>query len=159
MKFRFIIAVLAAGLLSLSASAAPTAKWSETPAGMPYVEYTGSFTEGDVAADPYFLLGNYRMNLLTHVSGRYQFMSGERVWARFNADPERPDYGRNRAVLKIEDKSYELVGNNGQTSSDDYKVTSGIGFTRYDYVLDGGIKCSRMISVMPSENPDRKSVV
>lgn len=154
MKFRFIIAVLAAGLLSLSALAAPTAKWGETPAGMPYVEYTGSFTEGDVAADPYFLLGNYRMNLLTHVSGRYQFMSGERVWARFNADPERPDYGRNRAVLKIEDKSYELVGNNGQTSSDDYKVTSGIGFTRYDYVLDGGIKCSRMISVMPSENPN-----
>lgn len=152
MKFRFIIAVLAAGLLSLSASAAPVAKWGDTPAGMPYVQYTGSFTAGDVATDPYFLLGNYRMNLLTHASGTYQLMSGERVWARFNADPERPDYGRNRAVLKIEDKSYELVGNNEQTSSDDYTVTSGIGFTRYDYVLDSGIKCSRMISVMPSEN-------
>lgn len=152
MKNRFIFAVLAAGLLSLSASAAPVAKWGETPAGMPYVQYTGSFTAGDVSTDPYFLLGNYRMNLLTHVSGTYQLMSGERVWARFNADPDRPDYGRNRAVLKIDDKSYELVGNNDQTSSDDYAVTSGIGFTRYDYVLDGGVKCSRMISVMPSEN-------
>ena len=152
MKLRFIIAVLAAGLLSLSAAAASSAKWGETPAGMPYVQYTGSFTSGDVAADPYFLLGNYRMNLLTHASGTYQLMSGERVWTRFNADPERPDYGRNRAVLKVGDKSYELVGNNEQTSSDDYTVTSGIGFTRYDYVLDGGIKCSRMISVMPSEN-------
>ena len=152
MKIRFIFAVLAAGLLSLSASAAPVAKWGETPAGMPYVQYTGSFTAGDVSTDPYFLLGNYRMNLLTHVSGTYQLMSGERVWARFNADPDRPDYGRNRAVLKIDDKSYELVGNNDQTSSDDYAVTSGIGFTRYDYVLDGGVKCSRMISVMPSEN-------
>lgn len=152
MKIRFIIAVLAAGLLSLSASSAPVAKWGETPSGMPYVQYTGSFTAGDVSTDPYFLLGNYRMNLLTHVSGTYQLMSGERVWARFNADPERPDYGRNRAVLKIDDKSYELVGNNDQTSSDDYAVTSGIGFTRYDYVLDGGVKCSRMISVMPSEN-------
>lgn len=151
MKIRFIFAVLAAGLLSLSASAAPVAKWGETPAGMPYVQYTGSFTAGDVSTDPYFLLGNYRMNLLTHVSGTYQLMSGERVWARFNADPDRPDYGRNRAVLKIDDKSYELVGNNDQTSSDDYAVTSGIGFTRYDYVLDGGVKCSRMISVMPSE--------
>ena len=152
MKFRFIIAVLAAGLLSLSSSAAPLAKWGETPAGMPYVQYTGSFTTGDVATDPYFLLGNYRMNLLTHTSGTYQLMSGERVWARFNADPERPDYGRNRAVLKIEDKSYDLIGNNKQTESENYTVTSGIGFTRYDYVLDGGIKCSRMISVMPSEN-------
>ncbi|MBR5299808.1 MAG: hypothetical protein IKU36_06120 [Bacteroidales bacterium] len=152
MKLRTIIAVLAAGLLSLSASAAPVAKWGETPAGMPYVQYTGSFASGDVATDPYFLLGNYRMNLLTHASGTYQLMSGERVWARFNADPERPDYGRNKAVLKIEDKSYDLIGNNKQTESDDYTVTSGVGFTRYDYVLDGGIKCSRMISVMPSEN-------
>ena len=152
MKFRFIIAVLAAGLLSLSAPAAPAAKWGETPAGMPYVQYTGSFTAGDVAVDPYFLLGNYRMNLLTHASGIYQLMSGERVWARFNADPERPDYGRNKATLEIDDKSYDLIGNNKLTESDDYVVTSGVGFTRYDYVLDGDIKCSRMISVMPSEN-------
>lgn len=151
MKFRFIIAVLAAGLLSLSASAAPTAKWGETPSGMPYVEYNGSYKTGNSATDPYFLLGNYRMNLLTHVSGTYQLMSGERVWSRFNADPERADYGRNRAVVKIDDKSFELVGSNSSTS-DSYSVTSGIGFTRYDYVLDGGIKCSRMISVMPSEN-------
>ena len=116
MKFRFIIAVLAAGLLSLSASAAPTAKWGETPSGMPYVEYNGSYKTGNSATDPYFLLGNYRMNLLTHVSGTYQLMSGERVWSRFNADPDRADYGRNRAVVKIDDKSFELVGSNSSTS-------------------------------------------
>lgn len=154
MKFRFIFAVLAAGLLSLSAYAAPEIKWGETPAGMPYVQYSGSFTSGNSVTDPYFLLGNYRMNLLTHASGTYQLMSGERVWARFNADPDRPDYGRNRAVIKIGNKSFDLIGNNAQTSSEDYTVTSGVGFTRYDYVLDDGIRCSRMISVMPSENPN-----
>ena len=152
MKFRFIFAVLAAGLLSFSAYAAPAVKWGETPAGMPYVQYSGSFSTGNVVSDPYFLLGNYRMNLLTHASGAYQLMSGERVWARFNADPERPDYGRNRAVVTIDDKSHELIGNDKLTSSDNYSVISGVGFTRYDYVLDNGIKCSRMISVMPSED-------
>lgn len=151
MKFRIIIAVLTAGLLSLCASAAGAGKWGETPAGMPYVQYTGAFSADDASADPYFLLGNYRLNLFTHASGTYQLMSGERVWSRYNADPNHPGYGRSRASVKIEDKSYELVGETDVTASEGYTVTSGVGFTRYDYILDKGIKCSRMLSVMPSD--------
>lgn len=147
--FNKIAAVLVIGLLSFSASAASVSKWGDTPAGLPYVQYEGKVEKG--ADDPYFLLGNYRVNLFTHVSGAYQLMSGERVWARFNADPSRPDYGCGSSVITIEDRKHELTGYNAATASSDYQVTSGVGFTRYDYVLDGGIKCSRMISVMPSD--------
>lgn len=149
MKYIKAMAVLIAGLLYVSASAASAGKWKQTPDGLPYYEYTSSSSAGE---DPYFLLGNYRLNLLTHVSGIYELISGERVWARFNADPERPGYGRNRSVLTVDNSSYELVGA-GSLALDpaECDVVSGVGFTRYDYFLDKGLRCRRMISVMPSE--------
>lgn len=149
MKYLKTMAVLIAGLLYVSASAATEGKWKQTPEGLPYYEYASSSSD----EDPYFLLGNYRLNLRTHVNGIYELISGERVWARFNADPQRPGYGKNKTILKVENTSYNLVGN-GSLASDKKKctVSSGVGFTRYDYILDHGLRCSRMISVMPSED-------
>lgn len=149
MKFIKMMTVLLAGLMYVTAYAATDGKWKQTPDGLPYYEYASSPSD----EDPYFLLGNYRMNLHTHVNGIYELISGERVWARFNADPERPGYGRNRAELMVDKSSYELVGN-GTIATDPIRcdVSSGIGFTRYDYRLGDGIDCSRMISVMPSED-------
>lgn len=142
-------AVLLAGLLTFSMKAA--GKWDESPAGLPYYSYDGTAShKGD---DPAFLLGNYRLNLMTHASGVYQIMSGERILARFNADSNRPNYGKNRATVTVGDASYEMVGLNSYASDPSRCVVeTGVGFTRYDYKLPGGIMCSRMISVMPSEN-------
>lgn len=151
MKILKITAVLIAGLLAVSAHA-QSGKWDETPAGLPYYQYQGPLPYDAEESDPAFLLGNYRLSLKTHLSGIYEIMSGERIWARFNADPERPDYGKNRAVAVIDKQEVDLVGINGITSSPvRYSIETGIGFTRYDYWLDNGIKCSRMISVMPSD--------
>lgn len=145
-----ILAVLMAGLLTFSKDLS-AGKWADTPAGLPYYIYEGD-ASSDKGEDPAFLLGNYRLSLMTHVSGIYQLMSGERVWARFNADPSRPDYGKNRATLTIDRRSTELVGKNSLASNPlRCSVETGIGFTRYDYRLDNGMKCSRMISVMPSD--------
>lgn len=155
MKIKIFLTALISGLLSLSAFAAPVGKWNDTPAGLPYIRYEGpaAYDVEGMNSDPYFLLGNYRINLFTHVSGVYQLISGERVWARFNADPSVSDYGANKAAIVIDNKRTELIGNRSIVSDrKKYVVESGVGFTRYDYTLDGGIKCSRMISVMPSEN-------
>ncbi len=133
---------LAAVLCTLQVNANPVGIWEETPAGLPYCKYEPS-------SGSRFLLGNYRMNLLTHADGTYEILSGERVWARFNADPLRPDKGRNRATVTVGRKNTELVGTGASRNTSG--VYSGVGFTRYDYNLEGGLKCSRMISVMPSD--------
>ncbi len=147
MNMKFIsrlAAVIFAGLMSLSAFAAGEV-WSETPAGLPYCRYD------DSDSDLRFLLGNYRMNLITHSNGIYQIISGERVWARYNADPAKADHGRSRAALTLGRKVYNLAGQGMNVADEKYDVYSGIGFTRYDYKLRGGLRCSRMISVMPSD--------
>lgn len=145
--------VLLAGLLSFIATASPAGRWFETPAGLPYFEYADA-PEAEGEGDPYTLIGNSRLNLLTHVSGVYEFMSGERVWARYNADPARPDYGRNRALVIVDSDTTELVGVKSLAAdADRCDVFAGIGFTRYDYRLPNGLKCTRMISVMPSDDP------
>jgi len=145
--FRFA-AVLIAGLLGFTLSA--SGKWGETPAGLPYYTYEGTSVSPE--EDPAFLLGNYRMSLMTHASGLYQIMSGERSLAWFNADPEHPDRGLNRATVYVDNKPVELVGYNS-LAADPIRciVETGIGFTKYDYYLDGGLRCARTISVMPSD--------
>jgi len=82
----FVFAVLVTGLLAASASAADV-KWDTAPDGMPYCKVQST----DDAA---FLLGNYRIKVNTHSDGIYELMSGERCWARFNADPARLDLWR-----------------------------------------------------------------
>lgn len=125
-------------------------KWEEVPGGLPYYQYTGAYDD-----DPAFLVGNSRIKIRSHVSGIYELISGERSWARFNADPSRPDYGRNSASVVIDNKEIELVGLSSLAMRPGKcDVYSGAGFVRYDYDLGEGIRCSRMISVMPSHTPD-----
>ena len=143
-RFMFVFAVLVTGLLAASASAADV-KWDTTPDGMPYCKVQST----DDAA---FLLGNYRIKVNTHSDGIYELMSGERCWARFNADPARPGYGRNKAVAVVDNRETQLVGAGSlATRNGKCEVYAGVGFVRYDYDLGNGVKCSRMISVMPSE--------
>ncbi len=144
MKFivKLAVAVLV-GLIPMSAGA--QVLWSETPADFPYYRYDA--TDQNSSS----VLGNSRMKVVTHADGSYQIVSGERCWAKFNADRQNPDMGVNRATVYVGRDAVELVGPNFNTKKYSREIYSGIGFTRYDYKLGSGIKCSRMISVMPSE--------
>lgn len=151
MKYRIAIflAVLCSGLLNISSLSAAD-KWEVSPEGLPYRKIDWKCNPDD---DPSYLLGNYRVKVNAHASGIYELISGERIWARFNADPSRPDYGRNRAVAIVDGKETELVGAGSLAMKPGgAQMYAGVGFVRYDYDLGNGIKCSRMISVMPSEN-------
>ena len=158
MNFKTLTGVLLAGLLSFGAYAQPSGKWNVPNSGLPYMECDAvpSTGEDGTIDDPCFILGNSRIKLATHVSGLFQIMSAERVPARFNADPERQDYARGTATLVFENDTTRLIGVNSIASDPErYDVVTGMGFTRYDYTLDCGLKCSRMISVMPSEEPGK----
>lgn len=139
---------LITAIISFSLSASQR-EWKDAPGGLPYYKYTGSSD-----ADPSFLIGNSHIKVKTHLDGIYEMISGERCWARFNADPVRPDYGKNRATVYLNKKRINLVGPGSlATVPGKCEVYSGAGFVRYDYDLGNGIKCSRMISVMPSQTP------
>ncbi len=150
MKYRILIffAALCAGLMHLTHMSAAD-KWEISPEGLPYAKIEWN---GDLVNDPSYLLGNYRVKVNAHASGIYELISGERIWARFNADPVRPDYGRNRAVAIVDGRETALVGAGSLAARNRCQMYAGVGFVRYDYDLGNGVKCSRMISVMPSEN-------
>ena len=140
-------AVVASALLCLSLSAVER-KWEDASKGLPYYQYQGQYS---LENDPAILIGNSRIKVNAHASGIYELISGERTWMRFNADPSRPDYGRNRATVIMDNREIELAGPLSLAAkAGRCKIFSGAGFVRYDYDLGNGIECSRMISVMPS---------
>ena len=143
---RIAVCVITA-IISFSVSASER-EWKDAPGGLPYYMYTGS------QDDATFLLGNPRIKVRTHQNGIYELISGDRCWGRYNADPVRPNYGKNRATAYVGRKKFELVGNGSLASAPGRcQIYSGAGFARYDYDLGNGIRCSRTLSVMPSENP------
>ncbi len=89
MKILFLFFI--ASLLQLQLSNSQTiGNWALSSKDLPVYQYTGSLPfnafdkngkDADLPADSYFLLGNYRMTLITHVSGIYQFLTAERAWA------------------------------------------------------------------------------
>lgn len=135
--------------------------WKLSSKDLPVYEFTSKIPvkaldkEGKDAMlpdDPYFMLGNYRMTLFTHVSGIYQFMTGERGWARINGVPQA-NYGWNEAIIffKKDKKNIKLTGLNSISANPDLvKKKFGVGFANYQYQLDNGIVCTRTLSVKPS---------
>lgn len=137
--------------------------WLYTGNGLPLYQYKGPlpFTAVDkngvdavLPQDPFFLLGNYRMALVTHASGIYQFLTAERAWARINAS-EQPNYGWNEASITFKnDKKAQKIKLTGLDSIAANPVIVqkhfGIGFARYAYQLENGIVCTRILSVKPS---------
>ncbi|MBQ5842458.1 MAG: hypothetical protein IIW63_04830 [Clostridia bacterium] len=132
--------------------------WREDKAGLPCFEYTGDIPYSAVLEngervklpdDPFFLLGNYKFNLFTHVSGEYQLISGERAWARLNQSKEK-NKGVNRAVLSVGEKEYPLTGMDSLSAkAKTCKRVFGCGFAYYEYFTDE-VKIIRNISVKPS---------
>ena len=137
----------------MSASlAAGDRKWEDVSGGLPYFQYQGQYSPEN---DPALLIGNSRIKVNAHVWGFYELISGERIWARFNADPVRPNYGRNKATAIVDNREIELAGPYSIAAREGRcKIYSGAGFVRYVYDLGKGLECSRMISVMPSGNPE-----
>lgn len=162
----FLILVLIFSLSFSSMKGQQIGEWTSTVQGLPAYRYLGDLpfqaldnegNESNLPADPYFLLGNYRLGLFTHVSGIFQFMTAQRVWARINFSERQPNYGSNEAYVILthgkKSQQTDLVGVNS-IASDSRRVKRlfGVGFARYDYELGEGVSCTRLLSVRPSEN-------
>ncbi|BDU25764.1 hypothetical protein [Flavobacterium sp. GSB-24] len=135
--------------------------WGFTPLGLPFYQYTGNLPfyakdktgqDSGLPSDPYFLLGNYKMSLITHTSGIYELFNAQRVWTRINASSQ-PNYGWNDASIVLNKKKrINLVGLNSiSTDNNLVKKYFGVGFARYSYQVQKDIICNRLISVKPSK--------
>ncbi len=142
----------------------PLGEWGTDEAGLPNFSYKGSLPYSTQLADgiqvklpedPWFLLGNYRFTLFTHVSGQYQMITGQRGWGRINQG-NKPNSGQNSATVKIgknQSKVYDLVGINSHASNPNVcKRTFGCGYAEYKYNFKE-LNCIRNISVKPSSTP------
>ena len=139
-------------------------RWSFSANGFPVYHYLHPIpfqaldvngNDSNLPEDPYFLLGNYRLSLFTHVSGVFQFMTAERVWARINFSEQQPNYGVNDAYLTLKKgekaDTVRLTGLQSIASNPEFtKRSFGVGFAKYDYDWGNDVSCSRVISVMPS---------
>ena len=135
--------------------------WEEDPAGAPVYHYTGDLPFRAVDGngnptehpeDPYFLLGNYRIGIIPHVSGLYECLTAQRGWARVNASPDKPDYAGIDACLEINGEQLPLAGMKSLAADGTgTERTFGIGFASWKYRLPDGVRCTRTLSVRPSE--------
>jgi hypothetical protein len=136
--------------------------WSTDQEGLPCFRYTGLLPfkavlkngqKVNLPSDPWFLLGNYRFNLFTHVSGLYEIITGERAFARMNMG-DVPNSGKNFArveILSSAAKKIKLTGEDGIGADPAVCTrTFGCGFAAYHYQLDT-ISVDRTLSVLPSE--------
>lgn len=165
MKSNKFILMLITLCLFASSAKGQLGQWSFTPLGLPMFQYTGTLpfeavdesgNDSRLPEDPYFFIGNYRLALFTHVSGIFQFITAERAWARVNFEEKQPNYGNNSACVTVKTggkvKKTDLVGLHSIASNP--LQTSryfGVGFARYEYMLDDNLLCTRTISVKPSE--------
>ncbi len=119
---------------------------------LPYQQTLSNGTAVKLPEDPWFLLGNYRLTLFTHVSGEYELISGERAWVRINQG-ERINSGSNISVLTVGKKEISLVGMDSLAADPSVcKRTFGCGFAQYEYETEG-VQVTRKMSVKPSPNP------
>lgn len=136
--------------------------WKYDSKGLPAFEYTGDIpysaqlsdgTPVKLSEDPWFLLGNYRFTLFTHISGEYELISGERSWARINQGKKK-NSGVNSSVITIDGREYKLTGMDSLTAdSETCKRIFGCGFANYSFDIDG-ITVNRNLSVKPSTEVD-----
>lgn len=160
---RIICIILYCILLSFNLIASKyIGQWKESDCGLPCYQYKGKlpFVQVDnngndsyLPEDPYFLLGNYKFTLITHVSGIFQLINAKRVWARANFNESQPNYGDNGAYLVVNGRKNNLIGVNS-ISADPQKTDRifGVGFASYEYDLGNGLICTRTLSVAPSTN-------
>src|SRR6266567_1964698 len=133
---------LAASFSSLSGEtkdAATMGEWSDDEAGLPCYRYAGpvpfvspssKISAEYLPADPFFLLGNYRLTLVAHASGMLQILSGERAWGRLNQGTETWS-GANHASVEVKGTTVPLIGLDAAARS--AEKTFGVGYAQYRY--------------------------
>lgn len=136
--------------------------WSSDKAGLPCFEYTGKIpysakldngTDVKLPEDPWFLLGNYRFTLFTHISGEYELISGQRSWARVNQGSKR-NSGVNLSAITVDGEKYALTGMDSLAAdTEKCRRIFGCGFANYSYEIDG-VSVNRNLSVKPSTEVD-----
>lgn len=136
-------------------------RWLTDGCGLPCFEYTGEFPyravlpNGDdvhLPEDPWFLLGNYRVTLFTHVSGEYELITGQRSWGRMNQG-KLPNSGSNHAYITVDGEKLDLVGMSSLAADNSVcKRRFGCGWAEYSYsARNASIK--RKLAVKPSHDP------
>lgn len=139
--------------------------WLTDEYALPAYHYTGALPfkattpKGNpvkLPSDPWFLLGNYRLTMFTHVSGIYQLVTGERAWARLNQASK--NYADNGAYIECTDAestktdTFALVGMKSEARNPQTQKVFGVGFASYAYSLPNGVSCKRVLSVLPSDS-------
>ena len=123
---------------------------------LPYVNISDSIYEKPInlPEDPYFLIGNYKIKLFTHVSGVFRIITGQRSWMCMN-EGNKAEYGANEATIEnlSDHKITSLTGVHSLAS--DPKLTTrdfGCGYARYNYKLPDNLSISRAVMVLPSDS-------
>lgn len=99
--------------------------------------------------NPFFLMGNYRFQMFTYVSGEYEIFATDRVMSKFNA--EHNDKKGSFATIEIDNELVELTGLNSIAADPNKtKRVFGTGVAEFTYNLSNA-ECKRTISVLPSE--------
>lgn len=142
----------------------PIGHWRFDADGLPLYDYTGSYPvraldragcDAELPDDPCFLLGNYRLTLFAHVSGRYQLITGERGWARLNHSGK--NQGFNQSTLRVapgttlgEAPALALCGPEASSYVACTARTFGAGYARYTYQAPHHLVVTKEIAVAPS---------
>lgn len=146
--------------LGFNGEARMIGEWSDDEAGLPRYTYLGpvpfplpssNIPREYLPEDPFFLIGNYRFTLFTHVSGIYQILTGERAWGRLNQGSQMWS-GANYAEVAVGGKTVPLVGLTHPAAQNAEKIF-GSGYAQYRYTPVAGLRVTRTLSVMPSSKP------
>lgn len=134
--------------------------WGWDQDQLPVYLYTGGYPvaakdkagqDAKLPEDPCFLLGNYRATLFVHASGSYQFITGERGWARMNHGGKNK--GWNQSIVRIASDDgeavYSLVGDKGCKELVTEQIF-GIGYASLHYQLKD-LQLSKRYSMQPSK--------
>ncbi|MDU0202156.1 hypothetical protein ACYEXS_17960 [Paenibacillus sp. MAH-36] len=133
--------------------------WGWDQHQLPVYHYTGGYPvaakdkagqDAKLPEDPCFLLGNYRATLFVHASGGYQFITGERGWARMNHGGKNKGWNQSIVGIASDDGEalYSLVGENACKELVTAQ-TFGIGYASLQYQLQD-LQLSKVISMQPS---------
>ncbi|BDD01240.1 GH36-type glycosyl hydrolase domain-containing protein [Persicobacter psychrovividus] len=122
----------------------------------PVVEYTGPLpfpmalerADTSQTEDPYFLLGNYRLLLLPHVSGKYQLITGERSWGRLNQG-KQDNSGANHLFVEWDGQKIDLTDIYQDTVQVQRNFRCGVGYVIWEYAFSG-IVITKKITIRPS---------
>lgn len=142
----------------------PIGHWHFDADSLPLYHYTGAYParaltrtgeDAQLPDDPCFILGNYRLTLFAHVSGRYQLITGERGWARLNHGGK--NQGFNQSTLRVAPgnslgnaPALPLCGPEAAPSVACTARAYGVGYARITHQAQHHLLVTKELAVTPS---------